>query len=66
MSELDIKKSILALTKRLKNIRSISQSRMGHPPDRPCLQALANEMCYLTSTADDFLNLLQTELDDLS
>ena len=66
MDELDIKKSILALTKRLKNIRSISQFRMDRPMDRPYLEALANEICYLTSTADDFLNLLQTELDDLS
>ena len=66
MDELDISKSISSLTKLLKNIRSISQNRMNMPMDRPHLEALANEMCYLTSTADDFLNLLQTELDDLS
>ena len=66
MNELDIKKSVLALTKRLKNICSISQRIMNMPMGRPHLEALANEMCYLTSTADDFLNLLQIELDDLS
>ena len=66
MDELDIRKSLSSLTKLLKNTRAISQSRMNMPMDRPHLEALINEMCYLTSTADDFLNLLQTELDDLS
>ena len=66
MDDLNIKESISSLTKLLKNMRAISQSRMNMPMDRPYLEALTNEMCYLTSTADDFLNLLQTELDELS
>ena len=64
MDELDISKSISSLTKLLKNTRAISQSRMNMPMDRPCLQALVNEVNVLTVQANRFLSQLENELTD--